>query len=274
MEPIEKILSIRELEISITSRCTLACANCGFLVPKQTAPSTGEPITEIVETLKNLCVAGVKIRSLAILGGEPTIDGRLLERALEGVANIGIAERLEVVTNGLTPQGLTKKSLQHIHRLSISVYGLGDVILERYRTWISLVAPHVDLIFRMNEDGWDPWSDKHEVTAAKAQSMFDACWYRRHCTTVERGRLFVCSRIPKLSRDEEGLLITTATTLDDVRSYINRTTFLPACTSCTPMMGLALVPAGVQPDARIPRLETKAIGWLDTEIRRLEERNI
>lgn len=274
MELREKVFNIRELEVSITSRCTLACTDCGFLVPKQPAPSSGEPVAEIIETLKNLFAIGVRVRSLAILGGEPTIDGRLLERALEGVAAVGIADRLEVVTNGLTPRGLTKTSLQHIHRLSISVYGLGDVILDRYRTWISLVAPHVELVFRMNEKGWAPWRDKYEVSAAKAQSMFDNCWYRRHCTTVERGRIFVCSRIPKLSRDDEGLVITTGTTLDDVHSYINRANFFPACTSCTPMMGLALVPAGVQPDDRVARLETKAIDWLDAEIRKMEARCI
>lgn len=270
----EKILNIREVEISITSRCTLACENCGFLVPKQPAPSTGEPVAEIIETLKILYAVGVRVKSLAILGGEPTIDGRLLERALEGIAAVDIADRLEVVTNGLTPQGLTQKSLQHIQRLSISVYGLGERILDRYRTWISLVAPHVELIFRRNEDGWDPWSDQHEVTEAKAQSMFESCWYRRHCTTVERGRLFVCSRIPKLSRDDEGLVVTAETTLDDVRSYLNRTTHLPACKSCTPMMGLALVPAGVQPDDRISRLEAKALDWLEAQIRHLDVRSI
>ncbi|CRP99463.1 radical SAM protein [Pseudomonas aeruginosa] len=272
MELMEETFHIRELEISITSRCTLACAHCGFLVPEQPSPSIGEPVAEIAETLANLFKAGVRVQSLAVLGGEPTIDGRLLERALTRFSAVGIAERLEVVTNGLTPRGLTKASLQHIDRLSISVYGLGDAILDRYRTWISLVAPHLELIFRMNDEGWDPWSDQREVSAAQAQAMFDDCWYRRHCATVERGRLFVCSRIAKLSRDDEGLAITTGTTLEDVRAYMNRILFLPACATCTPMMGLELVPAGVQPDDRIPRLEARAIDWLDAEIRRAEAR--
>jgi hypothetical protein len=186
---------------------------------------------------------------------------------LTKIAAVGIADRLEVVTNGLTPRGLTKISLQKIDRLSISVYGLGEVIRDRYHAWISLVAPHVELVFRMNEEGWDPWNNEREVSATQAQAMFDECWYRRHCATVERGRLFVCSRIAKLSRDDEGLAITPGITLSTVRAYINRPQFLPSCATCTPMMGLELVPAGVQPDDRIPRLEERAIAWLDTEIR-------
>lgn len=266
MQLMEELFHIQELEVSITSSCTLVCAHCGFLVPKQPAPSIGEPVAEIIHTLDNLFKAGVRVQSLAILGGEPTIDGRLLERALSRIAAIGITEHLEVVTNGLTPRGLTKSSLKQIDRLSISVYGLGEIILDRYRTWISLVAPHVELIFRMNEEGWDPWGDEREVSATQAQAMFDDCWYRRHCATVERGRLYVCSRIAKLSRDDEGLSIMPETILDDVRTYMNRPQFLPACATCTPMMGLELVPAGVQPDDRIPRLEARAIDWLDSEI--------
>ena len=196
----------------------------------------------------------------------------MLERALTAFSAIGIAERLEVVTNGLTPRGLSTGSLKHIDRLSISVYGLEQTILERYRTWLSLVAPQVELVFRMNEDGWDPWFGLHEVSAAKAQKMFEDCWYRRHCTTVERGRLFVCSRMAKLSRDNEGLVIADTTTLSDIHTYLNQMTFFPACATCTPMMGLPAVPAGVQPDDRIQRLETRAVAWLDEEIRSIKTR--
>lgn len=262
----EGLFHIRELEVSITSRCTLACANCGFLVPDQPAPTVGEPVAEIAETLENLFKAGVRVKSLAVLGGEPTIDGRLLERALTRISSIGIADRIEVVTNGLTPRGLNRAALKRIDRLSISDYGLGEIIRERYRTWIALAAPNVELIFRKSDDGWDPWGEEREVSDAQAQAMFDDCWYRRHCTTIERGRLFVCSRIAKLSRDGEGLAVTAMTTASAVQAYMHQVLALPSCATCTPMMGLEQVSAGVQPDDRIPRLEKRAIEWLDSAI--------
>jgi len=261
----DQLYEIKELEVSITSSCTLACANCGFLVPNQPAPAMGEPVAEITAALDVLYQAGVRVGSLAILGGEPTIDGRLLQRASSAIATTRIAKRLEVVSNGLTPRGL-KASLQYIDRLSISVYGFGQALLDRYRTWMNLAAPHVELVLRASDDGWDPWADERTVDDAQAQAMFDSCWYRRHCTTVERGRLFMCSRIAKFSRDEEGLPLSPATTLGDVRAYLEQPVFLPSCATCTPMMGLELVPAGVQPDDRIARLEARAIDWLDCEI--------
>lgn len=265
---------IRELEISITSRCNLACAQCGFLVPDQPEPTLDEPVAEISGVLDILFHIGVRVRSLAILGGEPTIDGRLLERVLSRLAAIGIAERLEVVTNGLTPRGLTETSLRHLGRLSISVYGLSEALRERYRTWLEIVAPRVDVVFRMNENGWDPWTGRHQVSPARAQEMFDSCWYRRHCVTLERRRLFVCSRIPKLNKDDEGLIISPTTTLDEISRYLNQTRAMPSCATCTPMMGLPSVSAGVQADDRLPRLERRAVAWLDTAILNASARSL
>jgi organic radical activating enzyme len=263
---------IKELEISITHLCTLSCANCGFLVPHQPKPSHGEPVAEISTSLERLYQIGIRVKSLAILGGEPTIDGRLLEKAIAKIASTGITERIEVVTNGLTPHGLTKESLNHIDRLSISVYGLGETILERYRLWLQLVANHVELVFRRSDEGWDPWISNHKVSEEQAQKMFNTCWYRRHCTTVERGHLFACSRIAKLGRDNEGLPIQPETSLEDVDAYLNGTHALPSCATCTPMMGLGMVPAGVQPDNRIYRLEKKAVEWLEAEIRNVSKK--
>lgn len=259
--------TIRELEVSITSRCSLACANCGFLVPDQPEPTHGEPIAEIGGALDILARSGARVRSLAVLGGEPTIDGRLLERALSRIAATGIAERLEVVTNGLTPRGLTGEALKLIDRLSISSYGLGEMLLEQYRTWLQLAAPHIELVVRTNDDGWDPWAERHEVSPKRAQEMYDNCWYRRHCVTVERGRLFVCSRIAKLANDDEGLLLGSETTLEDIIGYLAGSKALASCATCTPMMGLPPVAAGVQPDGRIQRLEALANTWLESAIR-------
>jgi len=39
----------------------------------------------------------------------------------------------------------TVAGLRQVGRVSISVYGLGNGILDRYRTWLSLIAPHAGL---------------------------------------------------------------------------------------------------------------------------------
>jgi hypothetical protein len=259
---------IREVEVSITPRCTLACRDCGFLVPDQPKPSRGEPVGELLAGLEHLHRLGIRIGSLAILGGEPTIDGALLERAVLVFRGEGVADRIEVVSNGLTPQGVTLGTLAAIDRFTISVYGLDDILLDRWRQWLSRVALHVELSIRRNEGGWDLWSERRRVPPERAQAMYEACWYRRHCTTLERGRVFACSRIAKLARDDEGLPLTAATTFAEVEAYLHRPEALPSCATCTPMMGLPTIPAGVQPDDRIHRLQRRAIAWLDKALMR------
>ncbi len=261
---------LREVETSITPRCTLACQECGFLVPDQPAPAHGEPVAEHVAALEHLRRLGVRIGSLAVLGGEPTVDGALLERAVRAFRATGVADRIEVVSNGLTPQGVTPGTLAAIDHFTISDYGLDEALLDRWRRWLACRAPHIELSLRRNQDGWDPWIEERRVSRARAQTMYDACWYRKHCVTLERGRVFACSRIAKLARDDEGLLLTDATTLAELDAHLHRPEALPSCATCTPMMGLPMVPAGVQPDDRIHRLQRRAIAWFDATITRLE----
>ncbi len=257
---------IREVEVSITARCTLACLECGFLVPNQPSPSIGEPIDELVRALRVLRDANVRIGSLGVLGGEPTINGPLLERAVVAFRQLGVAERIEVVSNGLTPRGLSATAARAIDRFTISDYGLDERLLGRWREWLAILAPAVELVVRGQGDGWDAWTTLRRVSAERAQTFYDACWYRKHCVTVERGRLFSCSRIPKFARDDEGLPLTEGTTFEVIETWLHRAEALPSCRSCTPMMDLPKVPAGVQPDARLPALQARALAWLDDAI--------
>jgi len=264
--PILKDGIIREVEVSITARCTLACRDCGFLVPHQPPPAHGDPVDELVFGLEQLRRCGIHIGSLALLGGEPTIDAALLTRAAERLADVDVTKRIEVVSNGLTPQGLSPEALERINRFTISDYGYEVRLLDLWREWIGLVAPHVEFVPRSVTGGWDAWEEAPAVPRAKAQAMYDGCWYRKHCVTIERGQLFACSRIPKLLRDGEGLPLTHDTTAADVESHLHRPEALPSCATCTPMMGLPTVPAGQQPDDRIPRLQRRAIVWLANAI--------
>ena len=257
---------IPEVEVSITARCTLACDNCGFLVPNQPEPAHGDAVDELAEGLEHIARCGVRIRSLAVVGGEPTLNAALLTRAVRRFRGVSVADRIEIVSNGLTPQGVSVDALAGIDRFTISNYGYDGGLIDLWRQWLTTAAPHVELVLRDGQAGWDPWSDSAAVTAAEAQTMWDNCWYRKHCVTIERRRLFACSRIPKLSRDSEGLMLTATTTCRDIEAYLNGSVALPSCATCTPMMGLPTVTGGVQPDDRIQRLQRRAIAYLQARL--------
>lgn len=260
------VYTIREVEVSITEKCHLRCNNCGFCIPNQPLPSTTKDvISEIAKGLETLQKLDIQIGSLGILGGEPSFNKKLLEDSLIAFSKFTNIAQIELVTHGLTPQNISIESLSLLDKISISIYFDSDYLIDLWTNYIKNYAPHINLSFRKDKK-WDLWFDESVVDDEKAQEMFEYCWYRKHCVTIERGRLFLCSRIPKLSNDQEGILLTSQTSLKDVRNYLNGSTFLPSCKTCTPMMGLETIAPGIQPDNRIERMTPKAIQYLENAL--------
>lgn len=257
-------LVLSEVEVSLTSRCTLACHGCGFFVPRQPEPATGDPVEAHAEALTHLASAGVRIGSLAIMGGEVTLYPARLLSALSRFRQIGNVDRFEVVTNGLGPQGLPPSVLSLIDRLSISDYGYSTALLNGWREYVARHGSGVELVFRGQADEWDAWDEVAAVDQERATEAYETCWYRRHCVTIERGRLFACSRVPKLGRDAEGILLTAATTARDIDAYLRAPTALPSCATCGPVLSGQKIKPGLQPDDRLRRLEARAVAWLQT----------
>ncbi len=251
---------IRDLEVSITNICNLECDQCGFFVPSQRIPYIEDPIREITEGIEILRNLGIYIHRLPVLGGEPTIDKKLLERAVKSFRNVNNFDILEIVTNGLIPQGLTSNSLKFINELTISLYFESDELISLWKQWLKKKAPTVKLNIRIHN--WDHQHGDHIVSDLKAQGMYKDCWYRKHCTTFERKRIFICSRIAKCGEDKEGLYLKNNTTLEDVQNLLNSEKYFPSCKRCIPLMGSGKVKPGLQLNDGLLPLIDKAIKYL------------
>jgi molybdenum cofactor biosynthesis enzyme MoaA len=146
---------IRELEVSITSKCHLRCDNCGFYIPQQPHPAiTNNIVNEIVTGLKHLQRLNIKIGSLGILGGEPTFNQKVLTTSLQEFSKFDNIEKIEVVTHGLTPQNIIKETFQFINKLTISIYFDNKELIQLWKNYISKFAPHVELSLRTDKE-WD-----------------------------------------------------------------------------------------------------------------------
>ena len=261
-----KAYTIGELEASITSKCHLRCDNCGFYVPRQPAPAqSGDVVREIVSGLSHLRRLNIKIGSLGILGGDPTYEPEKLEKALAAVSMFDNIGQIEVVSHGLMPQNISKSALKFINKLSISVYFDNEELIALWKIYLDKFAPTVKLSVRVDKE-WDQWMGRHVADDVKAQKMFNHCWYRKHCATIERNTLFLCSRIAKLRCDSEGITLNERTSFDDIKNYLNRKLFTTSCKTCTPMMGFPKIKAGQQPDGRIAKMAPRAVNFLRTEV--------
>ncbi|SEL19138.1 hypothetical protein SAMN05444515_11129 [Ectothiorhodospira marina] len=267
LEPLPHTNVLRELEVSLTHRCTLACGECGFFVRQQPVPHKGVAHVAITEGLDQLLRLGLVVQRLVIVGGEPTLARETLSEVCRYASACEGIRELELVTNGLSPDRVDARLLHQVDRLVISEYLDGPELLDTWRAWVEMVAPETEVIGRRHAT-WDQWTGDACVEADKALEFWRSCWYRKHCITLERGCLFSCSRIAKLGRDHEGLQLKEVVSLDDVREWLNADRALPSCMTCIPMMGLPRVPAGVQPDERLERLAPRALHILKKRLER------
>ncbi len=116
--------------------------------------------------------------------------------------------------------------VRYIDRFVVSVYFDDSALSELWRRWLAAVAPHVELHLRVHADGWDRWTGDERVDDARAQQLYDSCWYRTHCVTVERGRLFACSRASTHRRRSAALRLKSS-------RVIGGTCVVMAAMSCT-----------------------------------------
>ncbi len=251
---------IRDLEASITNLCNLVCDQCGFFVPNQRIPNIEDPIKEITEGIGILKDLGIYIHRFPVLGGEPTIDKRLLERAVKSFRTVNNFDILEIVTNGLIPQGLTSDSLKLIDELTISLYFESDELISLWKEWLKKKVPYVKFNIRIHN--WDYQHGDSTVSDLKAQEMYENCWYRKHCTTIERKRIFICSRIAKCGDDKEGLYLNNTLTLENIQDFLNSETYFPSCKRCIPLMGFGKIKPGIQSNNGLFPLIDKAIKYL------------
>ena len=257
--------SIPELELSINNKCNLQCRECGFLTPNQPKPTmSNNIIDEHYNCLKILETNDIEIESLAILGGEPTLNSKFLEEALSRFSKLKNIKQIELVTNGLLPQNISEKTFSLIDKISISVYTDHMNFITAWKNYVQRKSSHVNLYFR-NQKKWDLNSGNKIVSKEISQKMFENCWYKNHCVTIERGKLFLCSIAAKHLSDIDGLPLHEKITKDEIISFILRKNQLNYCCRCIPEMKLGKVDGGQQcGNANLSRLIDEAIKYMNS----------
>jgi hypothetical protein len=248
---------IKELEISLSIKCNLRCINCGFNIPKQPSPTTsGRDNGEHVDSLHHLKKLGLRVGKIVLVGGEIAFQSSL-NADIRQIKEVAISDQIEVVTNGLHPQGFNRETFQLIDSLVISDYVRTDSFEKIWKEYVASMCEDVSLSFR-RKDSWDDWFTPVQMTPAETQKAWNTCFYRNYDVTLERGRLFSCSRIAKNQKDNEGLKICTILSLGEIESYLNSFTPRPSCSSCSPVAGLPQVEVAKQPDNKPIELSQRA----------------
>ena len=258
-------LKIRELEITVTNKCNLTCRGCGFNVPNQIAAVEGEGIDQHIKALKKLKSLGLSIGKVVLVGGEAALAKSLAEYITQ-IRLVDIADQVELVTNGLYPQGVTTAVLKQLDSVVISDYICTDRFETHWRQYLEASGYSNKIDFR-RKDAWDDLLSEVENDVSETEEHWKTCFYRSYDVTLERGRLFSCSRIAKKKWDQQGLLIESITSLSAIDEYLNSTKPKQACYSCATVGNCSQIPVAEQVSTDIEKIVAKAEKYMGEVIK-------
>ena len=242
-----KIQSIK-LEFNLAEHCNYSCAECSHLSPYM------RPRLAALESFERdlrALAAVYHVRRFRFVGGEPLLHKEIL-RFVAAVRSSGIADEIQICTNGSLLARADDAVLDAIDRLSVSWYPdprLDEAGVEAIRRRASarglkLKVERIDSFRAMNLD--------EDLPSETQNDVFKSCliahsWY---CQTFYEGRFYLCSRplftapwvrarggAPPDYRALDGLDLHAPALLPRLRAYLARTEPLEACKRCAGTVG-------------------------------------
>ena len=188
--------TIVHLDVVITECCSLRCRDCSNLMQYYHKPENLDA-GEIISSLRRI-LSAVRVEQLKILGGEPFVCQKVLMQVLEYLRDeagdrVGV---IDVITNGtIIPSEECIAVLKSDPKIRVifSNYGELSAKLPEFSAVCEREGIRYDIV------GDDTWWDFgtpviHDETDKKTQHRYDGCYSRRLCTTLYRGKLYVCPR--------------------------------------------------------------------------------
>jgi len=194
-------LTIHSLSFRITSRCSLRCKECAFLLPYQ--PKHDDfPLDELLFSLKDLCNMTDGILDLTVNGGETFLYSELasLIREITGISNI---INIVIATNGtIVPSDeIMKLCADNAIRIRISNYGVYSNKIDLLRKKCADFDVSVYDFHRVNK--WHKiGTTKHNRTDDENRVIADNCCFNggknKRILGLYNGDLHLCDRFDGL----------------------------------------------------------------------------
>ena len=239
--------SIVHLDVVLTECCSLRCRDCSNLMQYYHNPANLD-VNEIIRSLQIL-LAAVRVNQLKILGGEPFVCQKQLIRLLEYLreeADQRIGE-IEIITNGtIVPSDECIMALKENPKLKVVFSNYGE--LSNKLSEFADICKREHIRYEVIEDKF--WWDfgkpvLRDEKEGKTQHRYDGCYSRRLCTTLYRGRLYVCPRqahalnlgfIPDCDDETVNIMnpefAESEALYDAVYSIVDRKKYITACKYC------------------------------------------
>lgn len=195
------MMTLPHLETNITIACNNSCVACNHFVPLQRKQARASMVTPegLLSDLTNLGRVA-RAAKYAFIGGEPTLHPGL--RQMVDVARaVGIADELEIWTNGQTLRGNNKLNgwfWWAFDRVVVSAYPgkLTDDDLQ----WMADAANEAGVKFEVKDERKQPYFtrllESEPTDEARTRAKYRRCWYRTYCHVLDHGAFYRCCTSP------------------------------------------------------------------------------
>jgi organic radical activating enzyme len=241
---------LEKIEIALTEHCNLSCSACNHA-----SPHFGKKETLLDTVAKDLTALSSVLHAelLVVAGGEPLLNPEL-NAILEFAKNLGIADRIELISNGVLVHKLEARTLDFITDLSVSVYPNVRYRYDRKELLAQAAAKGVRVQFNeidsfnlsiLNDENKSELLTKvlfkycNTTRVAKCYLAHNGYFYR--CTTGA----FIQERLAKAGKrmaggPSDGVDIHGSRDLaGDIRSYLDSERFLESCRYCLGNLGVS-----------------------------------
>ena len=239
--------TIVRLDVVITECCSLRCRDCSNLMQYYSKPENLDA-GEVISSLNKIFEA-MRVSQLKILGGEPFVCQKVLMEVLTYLRE-EVNDRFDeinIITNGtIVPSDECIQAMKDTPKLKVVFSNYGE--LSSKLKEFSAICSREGIAFDIIEDEfWWDFGDLslREEKPKKTQHRYDGCYSRRICTTLYRGKLYVCPRqahavhlglIPGSDGEDVDVLKSSyedpAKLCDAIYSLIDRKEHISSCRYC------------------------------------------
>jgi GTP 3',8-cyclase len=235
------MIHIPHIETDVTLACQLSCVACNHHVPLWRVRPSGPPMANPRQVAQDLGALSRVLHADAwgALGGEPTLHPELV-RILGIVRVSGIADTVEVWSNGISLKKMPPKFWESFDRLVLSRYD--GKIDDEHMAWVESRCRDRGVELRVMDERRAPnfktLLEPAPTNAEETRTKFAGCFFRHFSRVANEGFFYTCCCAPHMPvliqgrpHGSDGIAID-GITEQSLRAYLERTEPLGACAIC------------------------------------------
>jgi organic radical activating enzyme len=228
-------LSVQNIDLIITERCSMKCKDCSNLMQYYETPENAN-LSEMVQTIDSICGKMDEIYEFRVIGGEPFMN-KEIHLVVEKLTSKKNVHKVSIFTNAtIVPRETQWKALSHEKvRFFITEYELSRNLQPLIEQLEKRGIPYVS----ETANGWTDCAalEKHNRTEKEQEKIFEACC-AKNLATLHDGYLFRCpfaanahklKAIPDYPTDYLEVLKASP---EKIKAFLRDKPFIQACDHC------------------------------------------